>query len=149
MDLALPFKSGRCMDRSRVTGLAPRIRCGTLLRPLAGCGLAPAAALAKGRAASGRWAGLLRHLRTHRSSRASPTSSTRLRPVQVARGVRVSRTVQFEQRMSVVAACTARPTRRNAGRALHHASTPDPKSSMTLYAPPSERVEGGGRKLIS
>ena len=56
--------------------------------------------------------------------------------------------VQFEQRWSAAAACTARPAQEMLAGALHYASSADP-DSLTLSAPPSERVEGGGGKLFT
>jgi hypothetical protein len=50
--------------------------------------------------------------------------------------------VQFEQRMSSVAASTARPAQEVLAGAAHYASASDPES-ITLSAPPSEKVEGG------
>jgi hypothetical protein len=56
--------------------------------------------------------------------------------------------VQFEQRMSSVAACTARPAQEVVAGAAHYASASDPES-ITLSAPPSEKVEGGAGKLFT
>jgi hypothetical protein len=69
--------------------------------------------------------------------------------------------VQFEQRWSSAAACTAGPAPGvlaaacTAGPApgvlagaAHYAATSDPKS-ITLSAPPSEKVEGGAGKLFT
>jgi hypothetical protein len=56
--------------------------------------------------------------------------------------------VRFEQRWSVAAACTARPAQKVEAGALHYALSADPES-LTLSAPPLERVEGGGGKLFT
>jgi len=56
--------------------------------------------------------------------------------------------VQFEQRWSSAAACTAGPAQGVLAGAAHYASASDPKST-TLSAPPSEMVEGGGGKLFT
>jgi putative transposase len=55
--------------------------------------------------------------------------------------------VQFEQKWSAAAASTARPAQEMLAGAPHYASSADPKS-LTLSAPPSESVEGGGGKLF-
>ena len=56
--------------------------------------------------------------------------------------------VQFEERWSAAAACTARPAQKVLAGALHYASSADPES-LPLPAPPSEKVEGGGGKLFT
>jgi putative transposase len=56
--------------------------------------------------------------------------------------------VQFEQKMSSVAACTAGPAQEVLAGAAHYVSVSDPES-ITLSAPPSERVEGGAGKLFT
>jgi hypothetical protein len=55
--------------------------------------------------------------------------------------------VQFEQKWSAAAACTARPAPEMLAGAPHYASSADPES-LTLSAPPSERVAGGDGKLF-
>ena len=54
--------------------------------------------------------------------------------------------VQFEQKWSSATAGTAWPAERTLAGAAHPAPASDPKS-ITLSAPPSERVEAGGGKL--
>jgi len=56
--------------------------------------------------------------------------------------------VQFEQKWSSAAACTARPAQRALANAPHPAPASNPKS-ITLSAPPLERVEAGGGKLFT
>ena len=56
--------------------------------------------------------------------------------------------VQFEQRWSSAAACTARPATGVLAGAAHYTSAEDPES-ITLSAPPSELAEGGGGKLFT
>jgi putative transposase len=56
--------------------------------------------------------------------------------------------VRFEQKWSSAAACTAGPAQKMLASAAHYASASDPKS-ITLSAPPSEGVEGGGGKLFT
>jgi hypothetical protein len=55
---------------------------------------------------------------------------------------------QFEQQWSSAAACTARPAPGVLAGALHNASTENPKS-ISLSAPPSGRLKGGGGKLFN
>jgi integrase-like protein len=56
--------------------------------------------------------------------------------------------VQFEQRMSSVAACTARPAETMLVGAAHHASASGAES-ITLSAPSSEAVRDGDGKLFT
>jgi putative transposase len=56
--------------------------------------------------------------------------------------------VEFERKWSSTAACTAWPAPEVLAGAAHYASTEDPES-VTLSAPPSDIMEGGGGKLIS
>jgi putative transposase len=56
--------------------------------------------------------------------------------------------VDFEQRWSSTAACTAGPAHLVLADAMHHATASDPKF-ITPSAPPSEAVEGGGGKLFT
>jgi hypothetical protein len=56
--------------------------------------------------------------------------------------------VRFEQKWSSDAACTAGPAQEMLASAAHYASASDPKS-ITLSAPPSEGVEGGGGELFT
>ncbi len=51
--------------------------------------------------------------------------------------------VQFEQRWSAAATCTAGPPKGMLAGAAHYASASDPKP-ITPSAPPSDKVEGGG-----
>lgn len=55
--------------------------------------------------------------------------------------------IQFEQNWSSAAACTAGPAAKLLAGAPHPAAASDPES-ITLSAPPLERVEGGGGKLF-
>ncbi|MGH7934104.1 MAG: hypothetical protein ACREQN_13215, partial [Candidatus Binataceae bacterium] len=55
---------------------------------------------------------------------------------------------QFEPRWSSAATWAAGPAQGVLAGAAHYASTSDPKPSM-LSAPPSNRVEGGGGKLLT
>ncbi len=56
--------------------------------------------------------------------------------------------VQFEQRWSSVATCAAGPAQGMLAGAAQYASASDPKP-ITLSAPPSDKVEGDGGKLLN